>query len=207
MKASRIKNVTGWLFAALLLLSQLAAAAPLDPALQEKLDLKLEEIQTWAADPAIVDAVKAYNAGKSPEAAAMDQAKWASTSVIDPFVRSLTKNAAAGVLKAMRGEIVAEAFLSGADGGKVAYLGKPANWSHLGSPKHDLPMSGKTWQGEVEVDPLSGIKQVQVAVPVFEPDKKPNTAKQPDTDVKPKPKPKPIGSLVIGLSIAQLASS
>jgi hypothetical protein len=115
----------------------------------------------------------------------MDQAKWASTSVIDPFVRGMTKTPAAQALKAHRGEVVSEAFLSGADGGKVAFLGKTSSWSHEGQPKHDLPMNGKTWQGEVEVDESSGLRQLQVAVPVLD-------------------GRKPIGSLVVGLSVSQL---
>ena len=172
--------------AALLCLSQVATAAGVDAALQGKVDAKVKEIQAWAANPAIVTAVKAYNSAKPAEAAAMDQAKWTATSVIDPFVRGLTKNPAAEVLKANKGEVVSEAFLSGADGGKVAFLGKTSNWSHKGKPKHDQPMSGKTWQGSVEVDDSSGLQQVQVAVPVLDGGK-------------------PIGSLVVGLSVGKLA--
>lgn len=179
------KVVGSCMLAMLLGWSQLAAASGLDAAQQGKVDAKVKEIQSWAATPAIVDAVKAYNSAKSPEAAAMDQAKWAELSVIDPFVRSLTKNPAAEVLKANKGEVVSEAFVSGADGGKVAFLGKPTNWNHKGKPKHDQPMSGKTWQGPVEVDDSSGLQQVQIAVPVVEGGK-------------------PIGSLVVGLSIGKL---
>lgn len=166
-----------------------ADAAELEPAMQARISAKTREIQAWAADAAIVDAVKAYNAGKSPQAAAMDQAKWQATSVIDPFVRGLTKTPAAEVLKNKRrgsGEVVAEAFLSGADGGKIAFLGKPSSWSHKGKDKHDAPMSGKSWQGEVEIDASSGLRQVQVAVPVLD-------------------GRKPIGSLVVGLSLNALA--
>lgn len=174
------------MIAALLCLSQFAAAAGLDAARQGKVDAKIKEVQSWAADAAITGAVKAYNSARSAEAAAMDQAKWTATSVIDPFVRGLTKNPAAAFLKAKGGDEVSEAFVSGADGGKVAFLGKPSNWSHKGKPKHDQPMSGKIWQGPVEVDDSSGLQQVQVAVPVLDGGK-------------------PVGSLVVGLSIGKLA--
>jgi hypothetical protein len=188
MSMFNIKTISGALLTTLLCWSQLAGAASLEPALQRAVNAKIKEIRKWAADPAIVDAVKEYNAAKSPQAAAMDQTKWAGTSVIDPFVRSLTKNPAAEVLKTKRraDEGIGEAFLSGADGGKVAFLGKPSNWSHQGKPKHDQPMRGKTWQGEVEIDQSSGLRQVQVAVPVLD-------------------RRKPIGSLVVGLSIVTLA--
>lgn len=177
--------VGGWLLATLIGWSQLAGAADLDAAQQAKVDAKVKEIQSWAASPAIVDAVKAYNSAKSPDAAAMDQAKWAGLSVIDPFVRGLTKNPAAEMLKTKKGEVVSEAFVSGADGGKVAFLGKPTSWSHKGKPKHEQPMSGKNWQGPVEIDESSGLQQAQVAVPVLDGGK-------------------PIGSLVVGLSIGKL---
>jgi hypothetical protein len=185
MKMFSRRFVGGWLLAALLGCSQLAGASGLDAGQQGKVDAKVKEIQSWAATPTIVDAVKAYNAAKSPEAAAMDQSKWAGLSVIDPFVRGLTKNPAAEALKAHKGEVVSEAFLSGADGGKVAFLGKPTNWSHKGKPKHEQPMSGKTWQGAVEIDESSGLQQVQVAVPVLDGGKT-------------------IGSLVVGLSVGKL---
>jgi hypothetical protein len=178
-------KILGGLCAALLCLSQAATAADIDAATQGRVDAKLKEIQSWAADPAVVDAVKAYNSAKSPEAAAMDQAKWKATSVIDPFVRGMTKNPAAAFLKSKGGDVVSEAFLSGADGGKVAFLGKTSSWSHKGNPKHDQPMSGKTWQGGVEIDESSGMQQLQVAAPVLDGGK-------------------PIGSLVVGLSVGKL---
>jgi hypothetical protein len=181
-----VKALAGSMLAALFCLAQVAAAAALDPALQASVTAKIKEVQSWAADPAIVSAVKEYNASKSPQAAAMDQSKWAGISVIDPFVRGLTKTPAAQVLKTKRGEVVAEAFLSGADGGKVAFLGKPTNWSHKDKSKHEQPMNGKIWQGELEVDESSGLQQVQVAVPVLA-------------------SGKPIGSLVVGLSVRKLA--
>jgi hypothetical protein len=185
-----MKTALELLCASLLCLTRIAASADLDAtalntATQAKVDAKVKEVQSWAADPAIVGAVKAYNAARPAEAAAMDQAKWTGTSVLDPFVRGLTKNPAAEFLKSKKGEVVSEAFVSGADGGKVAFLGKTSNWSHKGKPKHDQPMSGKTWQGPVEVDDSSGLQQVQVAVPVLDGGKA-------------------IGSLVVGLSVGKL---
>jgi hypothetical protein len=163
------RTVAASVLAVLLCCSPWAAAdSDMDPLLQARVNAKIEEIREWAADEAIVSEVRQYNSAKSPQAAAMDQAKWAGTSVIDPFVRGLTKTPAAAVLKTKRGDLVAEAFLSGADGGKVAFLGKPSRWSHKGNPKHDRPMSGKTWQGDIELDESSGLRQLQVAVPVLE---------------------------------------
>ena len=161
------------------------AAEALDAAAQARVDAKLKEVLVWASDPVIVNAVKAHNASVPPDQAALTQDAWKKFSVMDPVVRNFTKNEAATFLKNKKGEVVSEAFVSGADGLKVAFLSKPSNWSHKGKPKHDEPMAGKIWQGAVELDESTGLQQVQVSVPVLDDGK-------------------PIGSLVVGLSLSKL---
>jgi hypothetical protein len=97
----------------------------------------------------------------------------------------LTKTDAAEFLKSKKTEAISEAFVSDAQGNKVGFLAKTSNWNHKGKPKHDVPMTGKTWQGPVELDESTGLQQVQVAVPVLEGDK-------------------PVGSLVVGLAVSKL---
>jgi hypothetical protein len=167
------------------MLSAARGAEALDPALQAKVDAQIKQIQALAADPVIVNAVKAQNASLPADYAAMTQDKWKSVTIMDPFVRSFTKNEAGQFLKSRKSDAISEAFLSDAAGNKVAFLSKPTNWSHKGKPKHDVPMTGKVWQGAVELDESSGTQQVQVAVPVLDGDK-------------------PIGSLVVGLSLGKL---
>ena len=167
--------------------AHLTFAQGLDPALQTKVDAKLKDIQAWAAEPAIVNAVKAHNSSLPADSAAMTQDKWKTLPILDPYVRSFSKNAAGEFLKSKKGDVVSEAFVSGADGLKVAFLAKTSSWCHKGKPKHDVPMSGKTWQGPVEADESTGVQQLQVAVPVLDGGK-------------------PIGSLVVGLSIAKLGN-
>lgn len=162
-----------------------AADAP-DAAVQAKVDAKVKVIETWAADPAVVKAVQAHNASPPADFAAMTQDKWKALSVLDPFVRAFQKNEAGQFLKSKQDAAVSEAFLSGADGRKVAFITKPTNWSHAGKPKHDVPMGGKTWQGPVELDESTGSQQLQVAVPVTEGGKS-------------------IGVLVVGLKLSELA--
>lgn len=170
---------------ALSALSTSILAAGLEPEAQTKVDAKIKEVQTWAADAAVVKAVKEHNASLPADQAAMTQDKWKSLTVLDPFVRGFSKNDAGAFLKSKKTDAVTEAFLSGADGLKVAFLTKPSGWSHKGKEKHDVPMTGKTWQGPVEVDESTGLQQVQVAVPVLDGDK-------------------PVGSLVVGLSLSKL---
>jgi len=181
MKTSRLL-VT---LVALSALSTSILAAGLEPEVQTKVDAKIKEVQTWAADAAVVKAVKEHNASLPADQAAMTQDKWKTLTVLDPFVRGFSKNDAGTFLKSKKTDAVTEAFLSGADGLKVAFLTKPSNWSHKGKEKHDVPMTGKTWQGPVEVDESTGLQQVQVAVPVLDGDK-------------------PVGSLVVGLSLSKL---
>lgn len=160
-------------------------ATSIDAATQAKIAERILAVQSWAGNDLLLAAVKQANAGKSAEAAGMTQEKWASLSVLDPFVRAFSKNSAADFLKSKKDDVVTEAFISAADGTKVAFLAKPSNWCHKGKSKHDVPMSGKTWQGDAEVDSSTGLQQVQIAVPLMEGGQ-------------------PIGSLVVGLSISAL---
>ena len=159
--------------------------AEIEPAIQTKIDAEIVAAKNLAADPAVVAAVKAHNAAPSAEAQAMTQEKWKTLTLLDPFVRSFSKNPTGELLKSKKSAFVSEGFLSGADGTKVAFLAKPSNWSHKGKPKHEVPMQGKTWQGEIEVDESTGLQQIQVSVPVLDGGQ-------------------PIGSLVVGLSITKM---
>jgi opacity protein-like surface antigen len=162
-----------------------ASAADLAPDIQTRVDAKLKEARAWASDPVVVGAVKAQNENPPAEHAGITQDKWKELSVLDPAVRAFSKNAVAALLKSKKDDSVSEAFVSSSDGTKVAFLAKTSGWSHKGKPKHEVPMTGKTWQGPVEKDESTGLEQVQVSVPVLDGDK-------------------PIGSLVVGLSLSKL---
>ncbi len=182
-----MKRVSTLIAAAVLSLfmSSLCLGAGLTPEQQAKVDARLKSYQGWGADATVVAAVKEYNANPPAEAKDMTNDKWKTLTLLDPFVRSLAKNELAKHLIAKKDGAVTELFVSGADGGKVAFLAKPSSWTHKGKEKHDLPMTGKTWQGEVEVDESTGKQQVQVSVPVMD-------------------GATPIGSLVIGLGVSKL---
>ena len=177
---------TRLLLIATLMLGGRLAAEDLPPAVQAKIDARVTAITAWAAEPLIVEAVRAHNAAVPAEQAALTQDKWRALTVLDPLVRGFGKNPAGQFLKGKKDEIVTEAFVSDAAGLKVAFIAKTSNWSHHGKPKHDVPMTGKSWQGPVEVDESSGQQQLQIAVPVLDGGK-------------------PIGSLVVGLSLTKLS--
>jgi hypothetical protein len=155
------------------------------PELKTKGEAKLTQLKALSTDPQIVSAVKAYDTDPPAYAKAMTNDKWKSLSVLDPDVRAYSKNPLAEYLKTKKDDAVAEMFVSGADGGKVAFLSKTTSWTHKDKPKHEVPMSGNVWIGPVEVDESSGQSELQVALPVLEGGK-------------------PIGSIVVGLRTANL---
>jgi hypothetical protein len=171
--------------AALFGLGALHVQAAVDPATQAKIDEQRKAAQAWAATPAVVAAVKAQNTNPPAAHKAMTQDKWASLTPFDAFVLSFASNPVGQFLKSKKTGPVTEAFVSAADGTKVGFTGKTTSWSHKGAAKHDVPMSGKPWQGEVETDKSTGLQQIQIAVPVVDGGQ-------------------PIGSLVVGLQVARL---
>ncbi len=85
-------------------------------------------------------------------------------------------------MKAHKDGQITECFVSGADGTKVGFLSKPTYWSHSDKDKHRIPMSGKNWTGQPELDESTGKTQIQVGIPVLDGGR-------------------PIGSIVVGLDV------
>ena len=162
-----------------------AFSQSLPPEIKANLDNKIKQLQSWSADPAIVAAVKAHNSNMPAEDKAMTNEKWSKLTVLDPYVRSFTKNPLGIYLKSKKDDQISECFVSGADGSKAAFLSKPTSWSHAGKDKHKVPMSGKTYLGPVALDESTGLQEIQVGLPVLD-------------------NGKPIGSVVVGISISKL---
>ena len=129
---------------------------------------EVENVKKIAADPKIVEAVKAVNAAALADYKDMTDAKWKELPVLDPKVRYFSKNPAGEVLKSKKMDSTSEMFVNAADGSKVAFISKTSSWIHKGKAKHDDPMAGKAWQGKVEMDDSTGLKSIQVAVPVLD---------------------------------------
>ena len=147
-----------------------------------KVEAKLETLKAWGTDPAVIDGIKA----PAPAwAAAMTQEKWDSLSILGQEVKDLTKNPLGVWLKAHKDPVITEIFVSRADGTKAGFTAKTTNWNHTGKAKHDTPMKGKTWIGEIEKDESTGMRQVQVSFPIIDGGKV-------------------IGSVVVGLQVTKL---
>lgn len=163
-------------------LFSMGVSAALTAEQKAALDKQVEMVKGWASNATIVAAAKA---GAGADYASMTQDAWKALPVLDAKVRALSKTPAAEVLKKNKTEAVSEAFLNAADGTKVAILSKTSNWSHKGKAKHDDPMAGKTWIGEVETDESTGAQQIQIAVPVMDAGKA-------------------VGSLCVGFTVSKL---
>jgi hypothetical protein len=175
--------------AAIALMPTLAMAQTFEitPLVQAELDRQKQAIAGWAADPAIVSAVKEQNA-KGP-ISGMDNPKWKTTRRSDPMVKTLQGSPAGQYLKAKleaSGGIFSEAFLNADRGEKAAFAEKTTSYIHVGQAKHDAPFStAKAWQGKPEFDESTQTYAVQIAVPVLDGGK-------------------PIGSLVVGVNLSHL---
>lgn len=145
-----------------------AFAEALTPEQTAALNKQIEEIKKMGQDPKVVDAVKAVNTAALADYKDMTQDKWKELPVLDPKVRYFSKNPLGEFLKSKKNDMITEIFVNAADGTKVAFLAKTSNWSHKGKAKHDDPMAGKTWQGPIEMDESTGLKSIQVAVPVMD---------------------------------------
>ena len=80
----------------------LTHAESLSPAQRKLVDEKLKSIQSMGADATVVTEVKAYNSSPPPGSKEMNNEAWKQLTVLDPFVRSFTKNALAQYLKAKK---------------------------------------------------------------------------------------------------------
>ena len=156
-----------------------------DADLQAKIAQKKELIASWGKDPELVAAVKEIIATPPEAAKGMTQADWESLTILDPKVRTFQSNKVGTWLKTKKEMWVAEAFVSIPDGTKAGFLSKPSSWSHKGKDKHDKPMLGQAWQGEMEQDKSTAKMSVQVAVPVLD-------------------GATPIGSLTVGIDVNNL---
>jgi hypothetical protein len=164
-----------------------AASFEMTAAIQAELDKQKTVIASWAANPVIVNAVLEQNR-KGP-IGGMDNAKWKMVRRRDPVVTGFQTNPAGQLLKAKLNEsqgAVSEAFLSAAQGEKVAFVEKTTSYIHRGVAKFDVPFgTGKAWQGPAEFDESSQTYAIQISVPVLA-------------------EGKPIGALVVGVNLSYL---
>ena len=145
-----------------------AAAGDITPKMQVKIDAYKKQAASWAANPAIVKAVKDANAqGPIPM---MGNAKWRELKETDPIVSGFVSNPTGQLLtKWMNADPkgINKIVLSGNKSQRVAYTSMPAIYIGKGKPNFDEAFDGTLWhQGESKPDPSTNIDTVQIAAPV-----------------------------------------
>lgn len=145
-----------------------ASAGDITPKMQVKIDAYKKQAAAWAANPAIVKAVKDANAqGPIPM---MGNAKWRELKETDPIVTGFITNPTGQMLTkwmAADPKGINKIVLSGNKGQRVAYTSMPAIYIGKGKPNFDEAFDGKLWnQPESKPDPSTEIDTVQIAAPV-----------------------------------------
>ncbi len=162
------KPALGCAFTTLYLIANVAIAADITPKMQMKIDNYKKQSATWAADPAIVKAVKDSNA--LGPISGMGNAKWRELKEDDPIVSGLVSNASGQLLtKWMNADAkgINKVVLSGNKSHRVSYTSMPAKYIGKGAPNFDVAIEGKLWnQAETKPDPSTNIDSVQIAAPV-----------------------------------------
>lgn len=161
------------------------AAAELSPAQKTKVEALLDTMSSMGKDEKVVAAVKAQNA-KVPEIlAGLTNEKWKTLNSESPEVQAVSRTELTQYLRGKVHHTVIELFISDAQGRKVALFTKTTSFIHKGSAKHEQPMQGKKWIGDLELDESTQQMQVQGSFPVLD-------------------KGKPIGSVVLGFWVPKL---
>lgn len=172
---------------ALGLMVNVAIAADITPKMQLKIDAYKKQSAAWAADPAIVKAVKESNT-KGP-ISGMGNAKWRELKEDDPVVNAfITEPSGQLLTKWMNADTkgINKIVLSGNKSHRVAYTSMPAKYIGKGAPNFDNSFEGNLWnQGESKPDPSTNIDSIQISAPVKD-----------GSDV--------IGVLLISLTVANL---
>jgi hypothetical protein len=149
-------------------MASVAMAADITPKMQLKIDTYKKQSAVWAADPAIVKAVKDANA-QGP-ISGMGNAKWRELKETDPIVNGFVTGATGQMLtKWMNADAkgINKIVLSGNKSQRVAFTSMPAIYIGKGKPNFDEAFEGKLWhQGESKPDPSTNIDTVQIAAPV-----------------------------------------
>lgn len=149
-------------------------AGDVTPKMQPKIDAYKKQAVAWAADPAIVKAVKEANAkGPIPM---MGNAKWRELKETDPIVTAFINNPAGQLMLKWQNadsKGINKIVLSGDKSHRVAFTDMPAIYIGKGKPNFDTSFNdGKVWQqGESKPDPSTNIDSVQISAPVKDGDK------------------------------------
>lgn len=134
---------------------------------QSKVEKYKQKLTEWAADPAIVAAVKEANAKGDP---GVDNAKWEGLKDKDPQVVAILSSAASKKIQQWESDKgINKLYVRDAKGNLVAGSSKPAVFNVSDRPPFQQAMKGQPWQAKgAAPDPTTQVNSVQVSAPVMD---------------------------------------
>lgn len=151
-----------------LMLAPLAAHAALPTEVQTKVDSYKKKMVDWAANPAVVKAVKEANAkGAAP---GMNNAKWEELPDSDPLVQAtLTAPVSQQLKKWEEDKGINKLYLRDQKGNVVAGVARTLLFNAASRPHIATALKGEVAQSQdIKPDPSTQVKSVQLAVPVLD---------------------------------------
>lgn len=148
------------------------AKAELPADVKAKVDGYKKKLVEWAANPAVIAAVKESN-GKGGLVAGMTNAKWDELAEGDPVVKGFQTSAAGKLMtKFEEDKGINKLYVRDEKGNLVAGSNKPLLYNVASRGPFQNGMKGAAWDsGEVKPDPTTQAKSVQVGVPIKDGDK------------------------------------
>lgn len=145
----------------------LASADPITPEMQAKVDKYKHKIVEWAADPALVAAVKEANAkGPIP---GMGNGKWDDLGEKDPAVVGIENSATGQLARKWQDKSVGKINVWDAKGNVIGSNTKPLLYNAFTRPAFVGAAKGHPWQTpEAKPDPATQKKSVNISAPVMD---------------------------------------
>ena len=144
------------------------SAEPISSDIQAKVDHYKAKLTEWAANPAIVAAVKSANA-KGGLLHDMTNSKWEDLKETDPMVTDIQNSDASKFLKTQEVDKgINKLYARDAKGNLVAGSTKPALYNNSARPPFKMAIDGKAYaDNEVKEDLTTKKKSVQLSVPIM----------------------------------------
>lgn len=144
------------------------ARAELPADVAAKVETYKKKLVEWAANPAVVAAVKESNA-KGGMAAGMSNAKWEDLPDSDPVVKSFQTNAAGKLVsKWEEDKLLDKLYVRDEKGNLVAGSNKPLLYNNGNRAPFKNGLAGVWADSTVKPDPTTQKKTVQLSVPVVD---------------------------------------
>lgn len=155
-------------FAVLCVLPGAAAADPISPENQATISAYIKQMEGWAGHPTIIAAVKESNAkGGIP---GMNNGKWDGLEDADPLVKSIQSSPAGKLLTDWdKNPGISKLYVRDEKANLLAGSNKALRYNNASAPQFSSCAKGGAWFArEIKPDPTTGVKSVQVCVPVLD---------------------------------------